>query len=362
MLKFNIYKAFSGFQLDLNFTIPPGITALFGPSGSGKSLTLKCISGLLTPDQGEISLNNIILFSSSKKINLPPQKRKIGYVFQNYALFPHLSVQDNIIFGIKKLSPVLQQKKLAKLLETMRLKGLEQKRPGEISGGQQQRVAMARTLATDPAMILLDEPFSALDSAVKSRLRAELLDILKESKIPALLVTHDLNEAYSLSNNLTIIESGRILQSDNKNTVINAPANVTVARLIRTKNIFPGVVESAVNGTIKVKTSAGVLHVLTSKKVTVDQNIDLFIRPHHIQIYLNGDTPVPSNNLFPCMISGIINHIDGHTIFLKKITGRPLLKDIIYVKINDTSFSKLQPALNQSCLCYFPPEFIGVIN
>lgn len=362
MLKAEIFKTFSGFQLDLKFTAAPGITALFGPSGAGKSLTLKCISGLLHPDRGEISLNGKMLFNSTQKINLPPQKRKIGYVFQNYALFPHLSVKENIIYGIKHLPRQIRQEKLDRLLETMRLQGFERKKPGEISGGQQQRVALARTLAADPEMILLDEPFSALDSGVKSRLRAELLDILMESGIPALLVTHDLNEAYSLSNNLTIIEGGRILQSDDKKNVIATPVNTTVARLVRTKNIFSGVVENISGENITVATSAGPLYLYSQKNLTIGQEVHLFIRPHHIQIYGPGETAVPSINVFPCMVEKTINHIDGHTVFLKKTTGSPLGKEMVYAKITEASFHKSQPVIDQPCLCYFPPEFIGVVD
>ncbi|MGI6686056.1 MAG: sulfate/molybdate ABC transporter ATP-binding protein [Bacillota bacterium] len=366
MLKVDITKSLPGFKLDVKFTVSPGITALFGPSGSGKSLTLKYISGILTPDQGEISLHDRILFHRQKGINLPPQKRKVGFLFQNYALFPHLTVKENIIYGINHLSKEKQMEKLIGLLQTMRLEGLEDKKPGEISGGQQQRVALARTLATDPEMILLDEPFSALDSAVKSRLRAELLDLLNKSQIPALLVTHDLNEAYSLSQNLTIIESGKILQSDDKNSVLHTPVNTTVARLIRTKNIFSGVVENVFDNQITVKTSAGLLQVQAPKelieKFSVDQNIELFIRPHHIQLFNQGEKKLPLVNIFPGIITNMINHIDGHTVFLKKATGLSLGKEIIYVKIDDTSFHKIQPVLNQSIFCHFPPEYIGIIN
>ncbi|ATW24920.1 sulfate/molybdate ABC transporter ATP-binding protein [Candidatus Formimonas warabiya] len=361
MLHVQIQKKFAGFQLDVGFTVSSGVTALFGPSGSGKSVTLKSISGLLAPDQGEISLHDTVLFSSREGINVPPQKRRIGYLFQNYALFPHLNVAENIVYGIRHLPKEEQQEKRTKLIQMMQLHGQEKKKPGEISGGQQQRVALARTLATDPQLILLDEPFSALDSAVKSSLRAELLDILEAKNIPAIIVTHDLNEAYSMSDHITIIEMGRIMQSDNKWNIINAPANIAVAELTRAKNIFSGTIakqeEMEKTG---VNTSWGTFFLTPSSPFTPGKTIHFFIRPHHIQVFDPEEKHLPEENILEGTVTNIISHIDSHTLYLKKTSGPA--DDVVFVKVNDDLFDKLNLAKNSRVCCYFPPDCIGVIG
>ena len=192
MLEVQIRKTLKAFSLDVAFSLGDERVAIFGPSGSGKSLTLQCIAGLLKPDAGRIVINGRPVFDSSQGIDLRPQDRRIGYLFQSYALFPHLTVEDNISYGLHRLSKSERAYRAKKMVAAMRLEGLESRRPSEISGGQQQRVALARSLVTEPQLLLLDEPFSALDSPIRSRLHGELLQLLQGLSITTLMVTHNL--------------------------------------------------------------------------------------------------------------------------------------------------------------------------
>lgn len=187
---------------------------LFGPSGSGKTLTLQAIAGLLTPDSGCIKINDRVLFDSSKKINIPARHRKTGYVFQNYALFPHLSVRENIAFGLKPALGPLSRKgrsRVSQLLEKLGLEKVAGHKPGSLSGGQQQRAALARALAPSPEILLLDEPFSALDQPLRLRMRRELSRVLELFNIPMIMVTHDTSEAEFFAQAVAVYREGRVI-------------------------------------------------------------------------------------------------------------------------------------------------------
>ncbi|MQA92696.1 MAG: ATP-binding cassette domain-containing protein [Gemmatimonas sp.] len=201
------------FRLDVSFDAHRGITALFGPSGAGKTLTLRTIAGLTVPDSGRIELDGRVLLDTQRAINLPPRARNIGYVFQQYALFPHLSVFRNVGFGIRGLPAEEGRERIGRLLELVGLEGLGKRRPTQLSGGQQQRVALARALATHPELLLLDEPFAAVDLRVRRRLRAELRRIHDVTGTPMLLVTHDVTEVRQLADSLVLIDGGRVHRS-----------------------------------------------------------------------------------------------------------------------------------------------------
>ena len=192
----DIKKKFPGFSLNIQFEGSKERIGLLGASGSGKSMTLRCIAGLVKPDEGKIIVNGKIFFDSEKGINLKPQNRKVGFLFQNYALFPHLTIKENIAFGIIGLSYSDRDLKVLQLLEKFHLTGLENRYPHQVSGGQQQRVALARTIATEPDILLLDEPFSALDEHLRSHMTKEMLGFLKEFNGSTLFVTHNMEEAY----------------------------------------------------------------------------------------------------------------------------------------------------------------------
>ncbi|GGC95193.1 ABC transporter [Thalassobacillus devorans] len=239
-LKVAITKKLKHFQLDVDFEVKKGVTGIIGPSGCGKSMTLQCLAGLQKPDSGEIRLDDQVFYQSDVRINVKPKERKIGYVFQNYALFPHMTVEENITYGLKGKSPEEKKQKAFDMIEKVQLAGLEDHYPEQLSGGQQQRVALARTLVTEPELLLLDEPFSALDYHVKHILEQELIRILEEYYTgTVLLVTHNMEEAYRLCDNLILYEQGQIVQSGKKEDVFHRPATVSAARIIGCQNLFP---------------------------------------------------------------------------------------------------------------------------
>ncbi|MDT8861952.1 ABC transporter ATP-binding protein [Alkalihalobacillus sp. MEB130] len=240
MLKVSITKKLHHFKLTSQFEVGSGITGIIGPSGCGKSVTLQCIAGLQTPDTGEIVLGKDPLFQADQRINVKTKNRKIGYVFQNYALFPHLTVQQNIAYGLKIRNKEEKQRKVADMLKKVQLTGYEKHYPNELSGGQQQRVALARTLVTEPEILLLDEPFSALDHHVKHLLEEELLHIIKKHFTGVvLLVTHNMEEAYRLCDHLLLYHNGTIVQTGTKDEVFKKPTNIAAATIIGCKNILP---------------------------------------------------------------------------------------------------------------------------
>ena len=194
-----IKKKIGNFFLDVSFEAAEGVSGLLGASGSGKSMTLKCIAGIVKPDVGRIVLNGKVLFDSKLNINLAPQKRRIGYLFQNYALFPNMTVRDNILCGARNIKDAGErERKLREIIEIMQLNGFEERRPGQLSGGQQQRAAMGRILIGSPELLLLDEPFSALDSHLRGQIQIETQKLLKSFGKDALLVTHSRDEIYHL--------------------------------------------------------------------------------------------------------------------------------------------------------------------
>ena len=211
----NIAKRLNQFNLQVEFNLENGLTGLMGASGSGKSMTLKCIAGIELPDSGKIVLDGKVLFDSEAKVNLPPQKRNVGYLFQSYALFPNMNVVENILCGLqaKGLSDAEANERAQKLVEKFKLQGLEKSYPRQLSGGQKQRVALARLLAAEPEVILLDEPFSALDEDLKEDLQRELRAALAEFGGVALLVSHNKSEIKKLCNSAYVIKQGQVAKA-----------------------------------------------------------------------------------------------------------------------------------------------------
>ncbi len=225
--------------LDAHISCAPGeILALVGPSGSGKSTILRAIAGLNHISHGHISCNGRIWYDTEGNIDIATRRRRVGYVFQSYALFPHLSALANVKEGLDVGDSRSRDTRARELLELVRLSGLEERRPSELSGGQQQRVAVARALARDPDVLLLDEPFSAVDRATRQRLYRELGQLRSQLNMPVVLVTHDLDEAVQLSDRMSILHHGQTLQEGPPFQIITHPANREVARLIDQKNIF----------------------------------------------------------------------------------------------------------------------------
>lgn len=229
----SIRKALGPFTLDVEWAAGDELTVLFGYSGSGKSLTLRAIAGLAMPDAGAITLQGRTLFSIREGRDLPPQRRSIGYVFQDLALFPHMTVEENILYGGHGIDARDRRVRCCDLVRQFRLCGYEQRLPGDLSGGQRQRVAFARVLMRRPGALLLDEPFSALDAPLRTEMRSLLRGLQRELGIPVVMVTHDLEEALDLADRLIIYVDGRVAQSGDPEKVLAGPVSQQVARLVR---------------------------------------------------------------------------------------------------------------------------------
>jgi molybdate transport system ATP-binding protein len=301
MLKVDIKRTLPGFKLDVSFSLNHEIMAVLGASGSGKTMTLQCIAGLLQPDSGRIELNGKVLFDSSNKVSLQSQKRKVGFVFQNYALFPHLTVVENIAYGIHHLPHQQAKSRVRQLLEIMHVTALEKRYPRQLSAGQQQRVAIARALAPDPEVLLFDEPFSALDTQLKERLELEMLALQQHYKGSMLLVTHDLAEGYKLGDKIAIYQSGNIIQFDSKRNVFAYPANRTVARLTGIRNLMDGIITELQDGSAWVSIPAWGrrLKVQFSNPIPLvtGQRVTIGIRPEYIRLTADSGLNILSSRI-----------------------------------------------------------------
>jgi molybdate transport system ATP-binding protein len=230
------------FKLDVTVTLPSGITILFGASGAGKTTLLDCIAGLVRPEEGRIGTQEKILFESALGINISPQFRRVGYVFQDLALFPHLTVQGNVEYGLLRLARAERQRRSAAILKSFRIAHLRSRRPGQISGGERQRVALARALVIDPAVLLLDEPLAALDAMTKSKIVDDLRTWNQEHGVPIIYVTHSREEVFALGERVIVLENGRPVAQGTPHQVMSAPRIETVAQLAGFENIFDATV------------------------------------------------------------------------------------------------------------------------
>ena len=236
-LSVDIQKQLGGFRLQIQFEAEEERLALLGASGCGKSVTLRCIAGVMTPDEGKIVLDGITLFDSAAKISLPPQRRRVGYLFQQCALFPNMTVRQNIAAAVRDRGK--RERVSSELLRRFQLERVADQRPGQLSGGQQQRTALARILASEPQAILLDEPLSALDSFLKWQLEGELREALEQFPGPVVWVTHDLGEARRNCRRVCVLDGGQSAPVTDLETLMRNPGTVAAARLSGFKNLVP---------------------------------------------------------------------------------------------------------------------------
>ena len=230
--------------LDVKFMAPAGFTIIFGASGAGKTTLLNCVAGLARPDTGRIAVKDHTLFDAERRVSIPVAQRRIGYVFQDLALFPHLTSEQNIAYGLAKLGLHEQHSRTQAIMESFKITHLRQRKPGELSGGERQRVALARALVTDPCVLLLDEPLTALDVPTKSRILDDLRLWNEAHRVPILYVTHSRDEVFALGERVLILEQGRIVSQGVPHEVMTAARRETVAQLAGFENIFDAVVEA----------------------------------------------------------------------------------------------------------------------
>ena len=287
-LDVRIVKRLPGFTLDVAWTAGDGVAVLFGPSGAGKTLTLQCLAGLLQPDTGRIVVDGRVLFDSASAIDVPPQARRVGYVFQGYALFPHLSVAENVGFGLRDRPRAERRARTDEVLARLGLAELAGRSPGDLSGGQRQRVALGRALATDPALLLLDEPLSALDAPLRRALRDELRTILRDWRTAAVVVTHDFTEAYRLADRIVVYDAGRVVQSAPRSELLWQPASHSVARIVGIRNVLHGEVVKATPDRIQLRWRGQLLEAVNSPSRSYlpapDSPIAFFVRPEYVRL------------------------------------------------------------------------------
>jgi ABC-type sulfate/molybdate transport systems ATPase subunit len=300
-LEVAIEKNVPGFRLAVEFTADGAPLGLLGPSGSGKTMTLRAIAGLETPDRGRIVLHGRVLFDSEQGINLPARARRIGLLFQSYALFPHQSVAENIAFGLRRLPEAERNRRVAEQLAAAHLDGLAERYPATLSGGEQQRVALARALAIEPAALLLDEPFSALDTHLRSALERQLRETLASYGGSTLFVSHNLEEAYRVCEKLVVLANGSVAAQGPKEEIFRHPPTLEVARVTGCKNfsrarrLSDGRVEAlewGCNLRVTQESAKPPLHVA--------------IRAHHVRVHLAQKLNLQnSENVFPCWLAAM---------------------------------------------------------
>lgn len=290
------------FQLDVGFEVPAGISILFGASGSGKTTLLDCIAGLATPESGRIVVHNRVLFDAGAGVSLPARDRRIGYVFQDLALFPHLTVEKNVEYGMSRLDAAERRTRAHAILESFRIAHRSSRRPGEISGGERQRVALARALVTDPCLLLLDEPMTALDVPTKAKILDDLRAWNQTHRVPILYVTHNRDEVFALGEQVLVLEHGNIIASGTPHEVMAAPRQETVAQLAGFENIFHVVVSAihAARGTMTCRIADREVELETPLvRAEVGSSLQVGIRAGDILLATARPVGLSARNVIP---------------------------------------------------------------
>jgi molybdate transport system ATP-binding protein len=258
----------STFLLAARFEAGPGFTMVLGPSGSGKTTLLDCIAGFARPDSGRVAIGQRVLFDADARIDIPVAQRRLAYLFQSLALFPHLSVEQNVKYGIAKLAAPERARRMGSLLESFRITHLRDRRPGEISGGERQRVALARALVTDPVLLLLDEPLTALDLSTKSKILDDLRQWNAAHRIPILYVTHAPQEAFALGERVLVLEDGQLIAQGMPQQILKWPRSETIAQIVGFENVFDATVVSVMEAQGTMLCRAGRNHLLLEVPLT----------------------------------------------------------------------------------------------
>lgn len=343
-LHINITKNLSSFNLDVSMESKGGIIGFLGASGSGKSMTLKCIAGLEKADTGKIIINDKVLFDSQQKINIKTKDRKVGFLFQNYALFPNMTIKDNIEIGLDKTSKMEKNKLSSNFIKKFGLEGLEKRYPWQLSGGQQQRVALARALITSPDILLLDEPFSALDNHLRATMERELVEILKDYNGTVVFVTHDIAEAYRVCDKIIVFDGGKAKAIRKKNELFETPQSLAEAKLTGCKNVSKAkIVEDnfilAEDWNLKLKCSSD------------EKYIDyIAIRSHNIKLFKEQEN---DENVFEVSIENIVENPFDYTLYIRRINASK--SNLIHFTI---SKEEMVFNINEKIKVKFEPEYL----
>jgi len=328
MLSVDIKKDFEtngrmAFSLRAHFTADRGITVLFGPSGAGKTTLLRAIAGMVAPDEGKIQLDDCVFFDSARSTNLAMQKRRVGFVFQDYLLFPHLTAFENVGYGIRAESEKARRERARQILGLLSIGHASDRYPRQLSGGEQQRVALARALGSDPAILLLDEPLSALDVSTRLRLLEEIINLQRKSAIPFLYVTHSPADAVRAGDSVTVLSEGEVIRQGKPSDVFNAPSSLAVAHAVGTENILTGHVarHQAEEGLTWVD-AEGCRLAITHCQLPLSSPVTIGIRSEDIIVSCQRITATSARNL----LQGTVTHVlrDGPEVHLLIACGANL--------------------------------------
>ncbi|HII80530.1 MAG TPA: ABC transporter ATP-binding protein [Methanosarcina sp.] len=316
------------FMLDVSFEMENELVVLFGPSGSGKTTLFKCISGITEPDDGKITVGSKVYYDKDKKINLPIQKRNLGYVFQNYTLFPHMNVRKNIECGLKGWNKGDKEERVMEMLNLLHIEELETRYPSQLSGGQKQRVALARALAPKPEILLLDEPFSALDMEIRIDLAEKIKKLQSKIRIPLLFITHNFEEAFLLADKLLVLHGGKSQQFGTPEEIFYHPKNRHVAELIGLTNIFDEArVERYDEESQSTVLKSGDMRIkIKSPNFKAGDKISWGIHPENIT-FLSPDSGSEDqeDNTYSAHVNSIINKGPKKRITLKLVKHNKIL-------------------------------------
>ena len=332
-LSVEIRRHLAGFDLDVSFEVADAreTLALLGPSGCGKSMTLKCVAGIVTPDEGRIVLNDRVLFDSAAGVNLRPQERRVGYLFQNYALFPNMTVEQNIGVGVLSASKEERAARVAEQVRAFRLDGLQKKRPAQLSGGQQQRVALARIMASKPELLLLDEPFSALDGYLRWQLELELTDTLRGFPGGSVYVSHNRDEVYRMCDTVCVVSAGKSEPKLTVSELFSTPSTLAAALISGCKNV------SRARKLTKLTKGQSLCQLLDCEDwgVTLATSLPVpeglshvGVRAHYFRVVGKGEKPAgaeAAQNLIPCEVDRVIDNTFS-TIAMLRTPGGGLLR------------------------------------
>ncbi len=355
-LKFAARTQLGDFSYDAELAVEHEIVVLFGHSGAGKSLTLQFIAGLMRPAAGQIAIGGAPVFDSATGLDLPPQRRRLGYVVQDLALFPHMTVAENVSFGMAGEN---REQRLHDLLELMHLGALRERKPRSLSGGEQQRVALARALARDADLLLLDEPFSALDESLRAELRRELIRLRSELALSVVFVTHDLREAHLLADRLAVFDAGRLLQFEAREQVFRQPASRRVAELTGVANILQGRVASARGSELVIDVAQIQLRAIAPRgwQPRPGAAVDLAIRAERVNLRRLDAQGMGEPNLLRATIREEFAYGSTHTLRLDTGAGGPEIE----VEIASRPYEVLGVAGQKSWTLELPPADLHVM-
>ena len=315
-LEVRVRKSFGPqFTLDVQFECASGVTVLFGPSGAGKTLTLDAIAGFARPSAGRILLDDAILFDGESGVHLPPQRRNCGYVFQSYALFPHMTLRDNLEFACEQMPRIERHRRIAEMLDRFQLGAVSGRNPHELSGGQRQRGSIARALMRSPKLLLLDEPTQGLDAALRAELYEVLRQIRDEYSTPMILVTHSLEECFELGDSMLVYHAGRVVQSGPPEAVLESPSSAEVARLLGLYNLIAAEILTLdpSRNTSRVRVGEFELNGPYFKGHLLGDRIWIAVRPDHLKATPRDGRPGP--NQLPLDLLRVSRRLD--TVILR---------------------------------------------